>query len=142
MIKASINKKTFEIEPTEKGFIVDGHPVEWDLAKIEAGYFHILYQNKSYTAEIVNADHATKTFVVKINGRVYPVEVKYRFVIMLEKMVMNASSAGKVNTVKARMTGLIIDLKIKIGDEVKAGDPLLILEALKMENIIKSPGVG
>jgi biotin carboxyl carrier protein len=38
------------------------------------------------------------------------------------------------------MPGLIIDLKVKDGDQVKAGDPLLILEAMKMENIIKSPG--
>jgi biotin carboxyl carrier protein len=40
------------------------------------------------------------------------------------------------------MPGLIIDLKIKTGDIVKPGDPLLILEAMKMENILKSPGEG
>ena len=40
------------------------------------------------------------------------------------------------------MPGLIIDLKIKAGDAVKQGDPLLILEAMKMENILKSPGEG
>jgi len=40
------------------------------------------------------------------------------------------------------MPGLIIDLKIKAGDTVKSGDQLLILEAMKMENIIKSPGDG
>ena len=40
------------------------------------------------------------------------------------------------------MPGLIIDLKIKAGDTVQQGDPLLILEAMKMENILKSPGEG
>jgi biotin carboxyl carrier protein len=40
------------------------------------------------------------------------------------------------------MPGLVIDLKVKVGDTVKAGDPLLILEAMKMENILKSPGDG
>jgi biotin carboxyl carrier protein len=40
------------------------------------------------------------------------------------------------------MPGLIIDLKVKQGDVVKAGDALLILEAMKMENIIKAPGEG
>jgi biotin carboxyl carrier protein len=40
------------------------------------------------------------------------------------------------------MPGLIIELKVKNGDVVKPGDTLLILEAMKMENIIKSPGEG
>ncbi len=57
-------------------------------------------------------------------------------------MGMNNSSAGKVNNIKAPMPGLIIDLKVKVGDEVKQNDALLILEAMKMENIIKSPGDG
>ena len=38
------------------------------------------------------------------------------------------------------MPGLVIDLKVKAGDVVKAGDPLLILEAMKMENILKAAG--
>jgi biotin carboxyl carrier protein len=57
-------------------------------------------------------------------------------------MGMNNGSSGKVNNIKAPMPGLIIDLKVKVGDEVKQNDPLLILEAMKMENIIKSPGDG
>ena len=40
------------------------------------------------------------------------------------------------------MPGMIIDLRVKAGDQVKAGDPLLVLEAMKMENIIKAPGEG
>jgi biotin carboxyl carrier protein len=40
------------------------------------------------------------------------------------------------------MPGLIIDLKVKAGDVVKAGEPLLILEAMKMENILKSSREG
>ena len=57
-------------------------------------------------------------------------------------MGMNNTSAGKINSLKAPMPGLIIDLKVKAGDTVKQNDPLLILEAMKMENIIKSPGEG
>ncbi|MEJ0056943.1 MAG: acetyl-CoA carboxylase biotin carboxyl carrier protein subunit [Bacteroidota bacterium] len=65
-----------------------------------------------------------------------------KFDILLEKMGMNASAAGKVNVIKAPMPGLIIDLRVKAGDTVNAGDPLLVLEAMKMENIIKAPGEG
>jgi biotin carboxyl carrier protein len=57
-------------------------------------------------------------------------------------MGMNNANAGNVITIKAPMPGLIIDLKVKEGDAVKQNDPLIVLEAMKMENIIKSPGDG
>jgi biotin carboxyl carrier protein len=142
MYKASVNKTTFEIETNGNGITVNNQPVSYDIEKIQDGYFHLLYKNKGYTAEIVKADVATKTFHVKINGRVYPVQLKDQFDLLLEKMGMNNSSSGKVNNIKAPMPGLIIDLKVKSGDVVKTGDSLLILEAMKMENIIKSPGEG
>jgi biotin carboxyl carrier protein len=66
--------------------------------------------------------------------------LKDKFDVLLEKMGMNSNSGSKINNVRAPMPGLIIELKVNDGDEVKAGDTLLILEAMKMENIIKSPG--
>jgi biotin carboxyl carrier protein len=89
---------------------------------------------------VVKTDLAAKRFTIKINGRHYPVVLKDKFDILLEQMGMNTNAVAKVNHVKAPMPGLIIDLKVKDGDVVKAGDPLLILEAMKMENVIKSPG--
>ncbi len=142
MYKAIVNKKTFEIDQNDQSIIVNGTPFQWDINKVSDGYFHILYQNKSYRAEIVTTDIATKTITVKINGRNYSVELKDKFDLLLEKMGMNQTAAHKVNSIKAPMPGLIIDLKIKAGDTVQQGDPLLILEAMKMENILKAPREG
>ena len=142
MYKVSIRDKKFEVNSTEDGFMIDNTVFQWNLVKISDGYFHIIYKNKSYAAEIVKADFVAKTFHLKINGTVYPVSVQDKFDILLEKMGMNNAGSGKVNSVKAPMPGLIIDLKVAAGDTVKAGEPLLILEAMKMENIIKSPGDG
>lgn len=142
MHHAKVNDKNFEIVPTEDGLLINGQPFQWDLVKIANGYFHILYQNKSYRAEIVSTDAATKTSTIKINGHSYTVSLKDKFDLLLEKMGMNAAAGSKLNTIKAPMPGLIFDLKVKAGDSVKAGDQLVILEAMKMENIIKSPGEG
>ncbi len=142
MYKAIVNSKSFEIEQQSDDFTVNGEMFQWDLSKISDGHFHILHQQKSYRAEVVKVEAATKTCVIKINGRTYPVELKDKFDLLLEKMGMNSHAASKVNNVKAPMPGLIIDLKVKEGDVVKANDVLLILEAMKMENIIKSPGEG
>jgi biotin carboxyl carrier protein len=142
MYTASANQSKFEIIPSENGFTINNTPVDWNLVRISDGYFHIIFKNQSYRAEVVKADHTTKTFSIKINGKIIPVTVKDRFDLLLEKMGMNGAAANKAIVIKAPMPGLIIDLKVKPGDVVKAGDQLLILEAMKMENIIKAPGEG
>jgi len=142
MQKAIVNGKSFEITQQEEELVVNGQPLTWDVARINDNYFHIIYQNKSYRAELIKVEAATKTFTYKINGRIYSVELKDKFDLLLEKMGIANAGSGKLNNIKAPMPGLIIDLKIKAGDHVKAGDPLLILEAMKMENILKAPGEG
>ena len=142
MYKATVNGKTFDIDSSAEETVVNGNPLKWDLVKISDGYFHILHENKSYRAEVVSTDADTKTITIKINGRKYPVQLKDKFDLLLEKMGMTNASAGKINNIKAPMPGLIIDLKVQVGDVVKIGDQVLILEAMKMENILKSPGEG
>ena len=142
MFKASINSTTFDVTPTSEGVIINVTPLDWNIVEFSKGCFHILYNNKSFRAEIVKADPSTKTFQVKVNGVVQTVAVKDKFDILLEKMGMTSVNTAKVNHVKAPMPGLIIDLKVAVGDQVNAGDALLILEAMKMENILKSPGPG
>ncbi len=140
MYKATIGKDVLEIESKEESLTINGTPLQWDVAKIKEGYFHILHENKSYRAEVVKADVQTKTFTIKINGTKYTVALKDKFDLLLEKLGMDSTASTKVNSIKAPMPGLIIDLKVNVGDEVKQNDPLLILEAMKMENVIKSPG--
>lgn len=140
MYKAQVGDQGFEIEFSGEGFVVDGKPIRWDISEIQDGYFHILMNNRSYRAEVIESDATGKNIVVKINGRHYPLVIKDKFDLLLEKLGMNSNAAAKVNSVRAPMPGLIIGLKVKDGDSVKTGDTLLILEAMKMENIIKAPG--
>ena len=122
--------------------VVNGKPLDWDLIALDNGQYHIRYKNKSYPAEIVKIDRESKTVDLKIQGQRYTVRLRDEIDLLMEKMGMSASAAGKVNSIKAPMPGLIIDLRVSAGDTVKAGDPLLILEAMKMENIIKASGEG
>lgn len=142
MLKAIVNGKSFEVDQAKDNLSVDGNIVEWDLVKVSGNSFHIIYQHKSYSAEIVKHDPSSKTIAFKINGQVLNVEVKDRYDLLLEKMGMNGTNAGKVNHVKAPMPGLIVQVNVKAGDVVKPGDPILVLEAMKMENMIKASGEG
>jgi len=141
--KVTVNKSTaVEVETTDQGITIDGKSFSWDIVQISEGHFHILHNKKSYKAEVVKADKSAKTFTFKINNRIHTVEVKDKFDLLLEKLGMSSVASGKVNNIKAPMPGLIIEMKVAAGDAVKAGDQLLILEAMKMENILKSPGEG
>ncbi len=69
-------------------------------------------------------------------------QIKDRFDLLLDKLGMSNTTASKVNELKAPMPGLIVDIRVEPGHLVQKGDPLLVLEAMKMENILKAPGNG
>jgi len=104
------------------------------------GSFHIIHKGQSFTAQVVEADYSSKQFVLMINNKRYELNVADKFDLLIKEMGLNYSSGQKVNQVKAPMPGLVLNIEIEPGQTVKKGDALLILEAMKMENVIKSPG--
>ena len=116
--------------------------MEWDLKWISDRKIHFIFENKSIEAELISFDKESKTIQIRLGDKISTLLVKDRFDILLEKLGMNHNNAGTLKEIKAPMPGLILDLKVKPGDEVKKGDVVLILEAMKMENSIKSPGDG
>lgn len=132
----------------EVDFLPDGTPMlngtafEWNIAQIGPSRFHILYANRSYVAELLEADPTAKSVRLKINGQLLDVQAKDRFDLLLDKLGMSAAATHKINELKAPMPGLIVDVRVVPGQTVEKGDPLLVLEAMKMENILKSPGAG
>lgn len=120
----------------------NGQAFAWDLVTLGEGRYHVLHHNKSYAAELVEADYAAKTFVLKINGQRIALQAKDRFDQLLDQMGLSNATATKVNELKAPMPGLIIDIRVQVGQAIQKGDPLLVLEAMKMENILKAPADG
>ena len=142
MLKATINSQTFDIQSNKSEISVNSQPFKWDMVEIKDGNFHILYNNRSFNAEVLEADYQTKSFLIKINKSKYSISLKDRFDVLLDQLGMSNANAVKVNDLKAPMPGLIVDIKVRVGDTVKKGDTILILEAMKMENILKATGDG
>ena len=61
---------------------------------------------------------------------------------MVQHMGLDKPAEVKMTDVKAPMPGLILDILVEPGSTVSLGDPLLILEAMKMENVLKAVGEG
>ncbi|RZK29917.1 MAG: biotin/lipoyl-binding protein [Hymenobacter sp.] len=121
---------------------LNGQPFLWDIASLGNGHYHVLHQGKSYRAELLEADYAGKAFVLKINDQRIELQAKDRFDQLLDKLGLSDATAKQVNELKAPMPGLIIDIRVQPGQAVQKGDPLLVLEAMKMENILKAPADG
>lgn len=139
MIKATINGKQ---EFTVDGKNLNGTSVDWDLIEVRDNTFHIIKDNKGYNATLVSYNPEEKTMVLNVNGTDYEVSIKDKNDLLLQQLGISVKSSSAVQSIKAPMPGLIINVSVNPGDEVKKGDTLLILEAMKMENVIKSPRDG
>ncbi|HLP21864.1 MAG TPA: biotin/lipoyl-containing protein [Chitinophagales bacterium] len=139
MIKATINGKN---EFTVEGTTLNGTPVDWDLIEVKENTFHIIKDNKGYNATLISYNPEEKTMVLNVNGTDYEISIKDKNDLLLQQLGISAKSSSAVQFIKAPMPGLIINISVNAGDEVKKGDTLLILEAMKMENVIKSPRDG
>lgn len=118
---------------------VNGKPFSLDKSQFEPNNFHVLTDNIGYNIEVVKINREEKKVDLKINNKLYQYTVKDKFDELLSNMGFEAMATKKVTTLKAPMPGLVIEVLVKPGDLVKKGDGLLILEAMKMENMIKSP---
>jgi len=77
-----------------------------------------------------------------VDGRSFTVTIRDHIDQILKELGMNATNSSKVSEIKAPMPGTILSIAVAEGDKVDKGSALLILEAMKMENVIKSPGEG
>lgn len=109
-----------------------------DIVKVSENRLHLIVNHQSYTAELIEAIPAEKKFRVRINGNSYTVELKDKYDELLQQLGMDKMLSAKVNDLKAPMPGLVLDVLVKEGQQIKKGENLLVLEAMKMENNLKA----
>ena len=113
-----------------------------DAVSIDENKYHILKDNQSYHTEIVDANFIQKKYTVKVNNNSYTVKIGNELDTLIKEMGFEVGASKQVNAIKAPMPGLILEVSVSEGQEVEENDPLLILEAMKMENSIVSPRSG
>lgn len=121
---------------------MDEQAFSWDLLRVKEGSYHVIRDGKSYRVDLIEGSPAERYYRVLVNGEEYEVGLKDRYDLLLERLGMEDLAGKRVEDIKAPMPGKVLDVKVSQGDEVNEGDPLLVLEAMKMENVIKAPGNG
>jgi len=135
-------KDKYNVRVNEQEWTLDADTLDLDFIENADGSFHVLHQQKSYKAKITNIDFAAKTIELKVNGNTYMAEIADQHDQLVKKLGLTLASSQKMNSVKAPMPGLVLDVVVKEGQRIAKGDTLLILEAMKMENVIKAIGEG
>lgn len=146
MIEAIVNgKESLKLELDKKNLnqgTINGSAYNLDLSKSAPGVYHILKDNKTFNIEVLDVIHSEKKFVLLVNGNRYEVELKDEFDLLLHSMGIGGANEKQTKEIKAPMPGLVLDIIAKEGGSVVKGDPVIILEAMKMENVLKSPVDG
>lgn len=139
MLKIKVNNKfNFEVESNNGDITIDGQAIDKDLLRIDNRTFHIIHKGKSYHAELVSINRDDKTCAVKVGTNIYSMQITDQYDELLHQLGMDNLTANKISEIKAPMPGLVIRILASEGDKVEKGGNLFVLEAMKMENVIKS----
>lgn len=140
MFEAKVNGAApLEVKSTGNAWEINGMLADADIQALNAHSFQVLYKGASHTVHIVSVDRVAKSVVLKVDGKRAEVELSTEMDRLLKKLGFENAGVVKVSEIKAPMPGLIHSIKVEEGQAVAKGDPILILEAMKMENMIKAP---
>lgn len=141
MYQIKIQGKEYQIELNEEhsnAAKINGKTAVQDIKNLGNGLFSVIKDNKSYAVQVLKANYEAKTFEIKINGTKYSVKAKDKHDIILKELGLSGAAGTISKDLKAPMPGKVLELKTKPGDSIKKDEPLIILEAMKMENILKA----
>jgi len=139
--KATVGGRDLDIDVDRAGeVVVDGEAVATDLRPIDGLHLHsLLLNNRSYELHV---ERIAGMYYVYIEGNRYSVDVGDARLKELIAMSQRQRDTVSGAVVTAPMPGLVVKLLVAAGDPVTENQPLLILEAMKMENEIRSPAEG
>ena len=115
---------------------------ELDVVSGPDGSYHILWEGKGYPLQIETSDFSKKEFTIRTENRVITVHLRNRTEQKVHSMGLEAVTQSHVDKIIAPMPGLVLKVNVQSGDQISKGDTLLILEAMKMENVISAPNDG
>lgn len=107
-----------------------------DLIQKSSAVFNLLKNHKSFNAVLIEADQSAKVQTIEIEGEKFDIQIKDELDQVLDKMGFGAVAGKQIKEIKAPMPGLVLEIAVSEGQQVREGDKILILVAMKMENSI------
>lgn len=107
-----------------------------DLIKNSTQSYNLIKEYRSINSKIVDEDIAAKKISIEIESEIFEVLIQDELDQMLDQMGFGQVSNKQIKEIKAPMPGLVLEINVTVGQELKEGDKVLILSAMKMENSI------
>ena len=135
--QVTIDKTVLKVDQSAHAISINEQLILMKHNGIRGDQHYIQYKFKTHEVEII--EQIGKMCRIKINGKIITMTVKDQLDLMLDKLGMNTKVSSKISSLRAPMPWKIIEILVQSGDQIKKGDPLIILEAMKMENVMKAP---
>jgi biotin carboxyl carrier protein len=133
--KVSVGNREYVVDVAGDQVSVDGKLIQASLTPLNDGGL-VLLRNENRAREL-HVLPCSGGYAVMVNGR--------HLVAQVEKnngRPKKRVEQGAQGTIKAPMPGMVIDVLVKEGQQVDSGEPLLILESMKMQMQVRSPFSG
>lgn len=128
-------------------FRINGHDYQVDVNSVEGGIADVTVNGTDYKVELADAVPAPAQQAARpapqATSTAAPAPQATAPAAQTAAQTATASAPqGKGEVVTAPLPGVILDIKVKVGDAVKAGQTVAVLEAMKMENEIEATASG
>ncbi len=141
LIALSSSGKPYEFKnPLERKVKYQGKQVDIKLREEPDGFTYIVWKNKKYMLDVIEKNQ--NRYTVMVNGVWHSFTVETPISLKRRKYLEQSGDSSSTISVEAPMPGKIIDILVEEGSEVKEGEPIIILEAMKMQNEISSSTSG
>jgi biotin carboxyl carrier protein len=143
--ESEINDKKFKIDVVETKshwkISIQEDGKEWEIHEVSKTdfkkaetYISFLFKGSSYLVDVIGSD---TEYTVFTRGSYRAVKI-FNDEMLLHESLKNPGGMGQNRELKSGMPGKIIEIFVKPGDHVKHNKPLLIMEAMKMENEMRA----
>lgn len=138
---ATINgkKRTVKLLDSQK-IVFDNKEIEYSLSKISEYSYLLKIGNKVYDITTTALDSDKFGFLV--DGHYFETVVRTSLQEQANELQNIRNKQNHHDFVKSPMPGMILKIKKKVGDQIEIGESVVILEAMKMENDLRSPSSG
>lgn len=113
-----------------------------EIIQIDEQKFHCIIDGKGYRATIININNEANTVEILINNEPFTFKIEGQLEETIKSLNLQAKEKKANANLISTMPGLVLEILVEPGQTVSVGDSLMVLEAMKMENVLKAAADG
>ncbi len=136
----TLDGDTHAVSPTAGGLRIDGRELEADLVRVDGGRAaHLRIGDRGFS---LFARRVKDGWRIQLGGREFHLEVEDERARAIRELTGGAGARASSPELRAPMPGLVVKVLVEPGQRVEPGTGLVVVEAMKMENELRSEGAG